>query len=136
MLLFFILLSIGIGHLVFLLNKTDFLTEYGGLLGLNRFLQKDAYAKWKVDNKLEHGYPMFIREKYHTFWSKLFGCPFCLGTFLSVFLGLCYGIVTVCYGGWVFLLGLPVYLLLGVAFGGVACVTFLLESYFYKELFE
>lgn len=78
----FFCLAISIGYLVFLLNYTDFVAEYGKLA--NRYLKLDEYQKWKEGGGF--GYPVFIREKYNTFWGRMFGCPYCLISFSSMVL--------------------------------------------------
>jgi hypothetical protein len=80
--------SLSIGYLVFLLFHSNFVYEYGKLLGQNRFINRlrlKEYGEWKAQDKNEkYFYPVFIREKYNTFWSRLFGCPICLSGFLGV----------------------------------------------------
>jgi len=76
----FFVLAISIGFLVFLLNYTDFLVEYGKVF--SRALKIEEYKAWKREAGM--GYPVFIREKYNSFWSRMFGCPYCLITFSSL----------------------------------------------------
>ena len=78
----FLILSISVGFLVFLLNYTDFIAEYGKVAP--KFFLLDEYEKWKAAGGT--GYPTFIREKHNNFWGRLFGCPYCLVTFLNLIL--------------------------------------------------
>jgi hypothetical protein len=78
----FLIFSISIGFLVFLLNYTDFIAEYGKVAC--RFFSLREYEKWKADGGT--GYPTFIREKYNNFWGRMFGCPYCLVTFSNLIL--------------------------------------------------
>ncbi len=122
LLIFTLLASLSIGYLVFLCNKTDFILEYGNLLRLGKFLKASEYEEWKKVNELDYGYPVFIREKYSNFFSRLFGCPFCLITFISM------GVSTFLWVWYCFAIGL--------AIGGLASLFFLLISFFYKKTFE
>jgi hypothetical protein len=78
--------SISLGFLVFLINKTEFIYEYGKLLW-----DFSSYLKWKEAN--DGGFPVYIRENYDSFFSRMFGCPYCLITFSSVFVHLVFSSV-------------------------------------------
>jgi hypothetical protein len=125
LLTFTLLLSLAIGHSVFLYNKTDFISEYGGLFCRKWFLC-DEYETWKRKEGAAHGYPIFIRERFVGFWSRLQGCPFCLITFISFWPSI------VCALG----LGSAQPLIIALGAPPIASMWFLLESWFYKNIFE
>lgn len=77
-----ITLGLALGQLSFLLNFTNFVMEYGRLLRIKRLNALfDEYEIWLEANDEDYGFPVFIREKYSSFWARLFGCPFCFITF-------------------------------------------------------
>ena len=92
-------LGVSVGHLVFLLNHTDFVLEYGRLLHLQRFLSLDEYGLWKQkEENCSCYFPVFIREKYKTFSGRLVGCHYCLTCFICVLLAGPLGLVSAALG--------------------------------------
>lgn len=122
------MLGLGLGHLCFLLNLTDFITEYAHLVYLDKLFKINEYEEWKRKNNIEHWYPAFIREtiqprnRFQDWAIKLFGCPFCFSTFLSL-------IISVLSGSLFFSL-------IGLAGAGIAAITFSVESLLYKKINE
>ncbi len=120
---FTLLAALALGHLVFLFNYTNFVSEYAALLGLGKLFLVKEYHEWLKAESTDHGYNVFIRERFpNSFFARLVGCPFCLITFLSVF---CLSWI----GGFFFL----VY---GFSIASLATITFLVEKLLYKKIFE
>ncbi len=121
-LLFTLLLGLALGHLVFLINRTDFIAEYSKKFFGEEKLMIRQYEDWKVANNIEIGYPIFIRETFPTFYGRLFGCPFCLVTFCSMILSP---------------LSLSFYFILcGFAAAGIGSILYLIENLLYKKNFS
>ena len=114
-LLFTLCIGLSLGHLVFILFHTDAFEEYARVFKIPCMLTE--YAVWK--NKNVGYYPQFIRERYSGFWSKLFGCPFCLSTFsavvVSIIVGSCASALPAAY---------------------IACVSYLVELALYNKNFS
>lgn len=124
LILFTLLGSICLGHFVFLFFKTDFVVEYGKLLGLSKFFHEEEYRAWQVHNI--EGYPVFIREKYPNFWGHLVGCPLCLPSFISWWSGILWALAT--FTLW------PV--IIGGAVGGLAVTFYLSLNWLYNKNFS
>lgn len=121
-LIFTLILGVSLGHLIFLFNKTDFVIEYGSKLGLQGYLKSEEYETWKSDNDINHDYPIFLRERFKTFGGRLVGCPFCLITFLSVWLSL------LSWSLW--------FPLVALAAAGVGSIIYMVETWLYKSIFS
>lgn len=78
----FFVLAISVGYVVFLINYTEVVEEYGKVAA--KYLKLEEYKEWKKGGG--SGYPTFVREKYSSFWSRMFGCPYCLIGFSSLVL--------------------------------------------------
>jgi len=75
--------------------KSDFIIEYGKLLGLSKLLKLREYKM----KKLEHANPVptytqFLRMTYDNFFVKLITCPICLAIWLSIIVGIFYHLST------------------------------------------
>lgn len=79
----FFLLAISVGFFVFLLYYTEVAAEYGW--PLKKLLKLDEYKDWKENNQ-GAGYPVFLRESYNCFWTRMVGCPYCIITFSNLVL--------------------------------------------------
>lgn len=120
---FTLLAGLALGHLVFLFTTTNFVTEYANLFGLGHWFLVKEYHEWLEKNNLEYGYHQFLRERWpNSFWAKLLGCPFCLITFIGLFIL-----------GWI---GGIFFILFGFAIATLATFVFLLEKLLYKKNFE
>lgn len=120
--IFTLLLGLAVGHFIFILNRTDFVTEYAKAFHLEKEFFVAEYEAWKEKENLEHGYPIFIRETFNTFWGRLIGCPFCLATFSSLAL-------SIFSGSWLFLL-------VGLAAAGIASTYYLAVNLLYSKNFS
>ena len=78
-------IGVSVGHLIFLVNYTEMVLEYGKLLRLTKVLSLGEYEQWKnlADNE-SYGFPVFFREKYRNFLGRLVGCHYCLITFICI----------------------------------------------------
>ncbi len=120
---FTLLAGLALGHLVFLFTTTNFIVEYAHLFRLDRWFLVKEYHQWLDEKNLDYGYHIFLRERYpNSFWAKLLGCPFCLITFIGLFIL-----------GWI---GGVFFILFGFAIATLATLTFLVEKLLYKKNFE
>lgn len=83
--------------------KTDFVLEYGRVLGLRKLLAIDRY-----ENSLQYNpkltYQLFIATNYNKFFHKLINCPVCLATWVSI---LSTGLVAFISGEYLIVLTIP-----------------------------
>ena len=81
--LYSVIAGLGLGYFTYCWNETHFVTEYGNLLGLGGLLLTKEFEQFKKETVCEK-YPVFLRERHNSFWTRLLGCPFCLIGFLSL----------------------------------------------------
>jgi hypothetical protein len=86
--IFLLVIPVSIAVFVFLITKTEFVLEYGRILGLSGLLLADEYKVWKEENQIM-GYTVFLRERYDNFFGHLIGCPLCLCCFLNFIFAFC-----------------------------------------------
>lgn len=122
MLLFTLLLGAALGHLYFILLKTDFIVEYAKLLHISKLIDLDNYIKWQENNNYHgNGWPLFIRERYNNFPAKLIGCPFCFITFSAL-------IISIMWGWW--------FLLIGLSSAAIGSIVFMIELWLYENIYK
>jgi hypothetical protein len=68
----------------FLIYKTDFIAEYGKLIGLSKPLRLSEYFCHKILSGGKASYFDFLKSKYDNFIARLLSCPFCLGFWLCL----------------------------------------------------
>ena len=100
-----------IGLLLLFWYKTEFVPEYGRLLGLRKLLAIEKYEKAREFNP-NLSYQMFVATNYNRFLHRLINCTVCLGTWLSIFST---GLVAVFLGEYLYLTMIPFNTLGGIS---------------------
>lgn len=87
-----------IGSVVFLLFKTDFISEYACLFRLDRFFNISGYRCHKIKHS-DSNYFSFLNSLKDNFFTRLMSCPFCLGFWFccSSFFFQCNILLTYCF---------------------------------------
>lgn len=106
--------SISLGGFIFILFNTDFIYEYAKIFGFGKYFYE--YSEWRSKNTVkfglnQHYLPVYLRDKYSNFATRLFGCPICLSYFISLTQGV------LCFYA-----------------GTIALIVFFILSLFYKIL--
>jgi len=63
--------------------KTDFVLEYGKLLGMRRLLAIDSFEK-SLEFNPKLTYQLFVAMNYNRFFHRLVNCAVCLATWVSI----------------------------------------------------
>lgn len=64
--------------------KTDFVLEYGKVLGMRKILAIDRYEKALQFNP-NLTYQIFVSTNYNSFFHRLINCTVCLATWIAIF---------------------------------------------------
>lgn len=75
--------GLGVGYFIYIWNETHFLKEYAVLLRVQRFFKIKEFEQFEIKTACDQ-YPVFLRERYNSWFTRLLGCPFCLIAFLSL----------------------------------------------------
>jgi hypothetical protein len=90
--------------------KTDFVLEYGKILGLRKPLAIDSYEKaLEFNPKLT--YQLFVATNYNRFLHRLVNCTVCLATWLSI---LSTSAISAVFGQYLLLCTIPLSTVLGI----------------------
>lgn len=90
--------------------KTEFVPEYGKILGFKKLLAIDKYESSREYNP-NLTYQTFIAMNYSRFFHRLINCTVCLGTWLSI---VATGILSFVSGEYLFLTMIPLNAIVGI----------------------
>ena len=65
--------------------NSDAIIEWGGLLGLSKFLMVDEFYSMRTSEEtIGINYPTFLKIKYNNIIFSMLACPLCLSIWLSI----------------------------------------------------
>lgn len=105
-----LLIAPFVGLMLLFWFKTDFVLEYGRLLGFKKVLAIDLYEK-ALDLNPNLTYQLFIAINYNRFFHRLINCPICLAVWLSI---LFTGAFAIFSGQYLILCTIPLSTILGI----------------------